>query len=276
MDSVNQIHLSEKKIKKLTEAELEALWIEYIKDKSNKKAKDTLVVQYIYLIKYVVGRMRVSLPSSIASEDIASFGIEGLINAIERYSLDKNTRFETYALTRIRGEIIDKIREQDWVPRAVRRKQKEINAVIQIMQKELKRPPTEEELAQRMEMPIQKIREIIKEAGSDIVISLNATRDASDQSSEIIDNIEDTKSINPLDKLEEKDAKKDLIRGLSKLPERERVVLTLYYNQNMTFKEIGEALKISESRACQVHAQSIMKLRNILTSNKLELRKIVE
>ena len=276
MDSVSQMHLSSKKLKRLSEEELNALWDEYIQDRTNRKVKDILVVQYIYLIKYVVGRLRVSLPETIASEDISSFGVEGLIKAIEKFSKDKNARFETYALTKIRGAIIDRIREQDWIPRAVRKKQKEINAIIQIMQKELGRIPTEEEISARANIPVEKVQEVMKMANAMSVVSLNATKDKQEQSVEIIDTIEDDKHGSPLEQLEEKDSKKDLIKGLSRLPERERLLLTLYYHENMTFGEIGNILKVSESRCCQLHAQAIMKLRNILTSNRLELRKIVE
>ena len=276
MDSVSQMHLSQKKLKKLSEEELNNLWTEYFADKENKKVKDTLIVQYIYLIKYVVGRLRVSLPETISSDDISSFGVEGLIKAIEKFERDKNTRFETYALTKIRGSIIDRIREQDWIPRAVRKKQKEINAIIQILQKELGRIPKEEEIAARANITVEKLQEIMKLASTMTVTSLNATKDKQEQSVEIIDTIEDEKTATPLEQLEEKDSKKDLVRGLSRLPERERLLLTLYYHENMTFGEIGEILKVSESRCCQLHAQAIMKLRNILTSNRLELRKIVE
>ena len=111
-------------IKRLPEEELVALWEQYLSDKSNKQIRDTLIVQYIYLVRYVVGRVRVTLPATVSIEDIAGYGIEGLINAIERYSMQKNTRFETYALIRIRGAILDKIREEDFLPRSIRKKNK--------------------------------------------------------------------------------------------------------------------------------------------------------
>lgn len=276
MDAISQVHLSQKKMKKLTEEELNSLWEQYITDRSNKKIKDVLIVQYIYLIKYVVGRIRVSLPDNIASEDISAFGVEGLINAIERFTPEKNTRFETYALTRIRGTIIDRIREQDWVPRAVRQKQKEINSVTQLMQKDLGRMPTDAEVAAKVGLTEEKFQEIMKNAHIGNVVSLNATKDKQEQGVEIIDTIQDENQITPLEKLEEKDSKKDLVKGLARLPERERMLLTLYYHENMTFAEIGAMMKISESRCCQLHAQAIMKLRNILTTNTMAMRRIIE
>ena len=276
MDAISQMHLSQKKMKKLSEDELSSLWQQYITDRSNKKIKDILIVQYIYLIKYVVGRIKVSLPDNVASEDISGFGVEGLINAIERFTPDKNARFETYAITRIRGAIIDRIREQDWVPRAVRKKQKEINAVSQLMQKELGRMPTDAEIAQKVGLTEEKFQEIMKNAHVGTVVSLNAAKDKQDQGIEIIDTLQDENQVTPLEKLEEKDSKKDLVKGLARLPERERMLLTLYYHENMTFAEIGAMMKISESRCCQLHAQAIMKLRNILTANTMTMRRIVE
>lgn len=109
-------------IKRLSEEELIALWEKYLADKTNKQARDTLIVQYIYLVRYVVGRVKVSLPVTISIEDIAGYGVEGLINAIERFSPQKNTRFETYALIRVRGAILDRIRSEDFLPRSVRKK----------------------------------------------------------------------------------------------------------------------------------------------------------
>ena len=276
MDAVSQLYLSQKKAKRLSENELNDLWNEYVADKANKKIKDILIVQYMYLIRYVSGRIRANLPENMSSEDIYAFGVEGLINSIERFIPEKNARFETYAITRIRGTIIDRMREQDWVPRAIRKKQKEINAVSQLMQKELGRMPTEAEIAKKVGLSVEKYHEVMRDANVGEVISLNATKDKQDQGIEIIDTIEDKEQANPLEKLEEKDSKNDLIKGLARLPERERMLLTLYYHENMTFEEIGAVLNLSESRCCQLHAQAIMKLRNILTRNKISMRKIVE
>lgn len=123
MNTANSLGLNaDNKIKKLSEEELEAIWIEFSKDKTNKKLRDTLIVQYLYLIKYVVNRIRTNLPQSIATDDITGYGVEGLMNAVERFDISKNARFETYALTRIRGTIIDKIRSLDWVSRGTRRR----------------------------------------------------------------------------------------------------------------------------------------------------------
>lgn len=253
-------------IKRLSEDELTALWNRYLSDKKDKHARDEIIVQYIYLVRYAVGRVKVSLPATISIEDIAGYGVEGLINAVERFSPQKNTRFETYALIRIRGAIIDKIRAQDFLPRSVRKKIKEIKQASEILKQELGRTPTSSEIANYLDMDPEKVNQIISE---DITVtSIYEKRGTSDDSMEIIDTIEDSTKLNPQERMEEQNIKTDLQKALQRLPERERVLMVLYYQENMTMKEIGETLGMSESRVCQLHAQAIMKLKNILNENR--------
>jgi len=277
MDTANSINIKTDghNTKKLTDAEIEAIWKEFLVDRSNKKLRDKLIVQYIYLIKYVVNRIRVNLPNTISTDDIAGYGVEGLINAIEKFHPDKGARFETYALMRIRGTIIDKIRNQDWVPRGTRRRYKEIQAAYAKLQAKLDRKPTTQEVADELNLPKDKIEATMREMESNSLVSIYDKRDNSGEGLEIIDTIEDSNSRDPLTELEEKDVKKELSMALSRLPERERMILALYYHENMTLKEIGEAINISESRVCQLHAQAIMKLRNLLSSNKLRLKRSI-
>lgn len=253
-------------IKRLPENELTELWNKYISDKSDKHSRDALIVQYIYLVRYVVGRVRVTLPATISVEDITGYGVEGLINAVERFSPLKNSRFETYALIRIRGAILDKIRAQDFLPRSVRKKIKDIKQATEILKQELGRTPTTTEIANYLEMDVEKVNQVIAEDVT--VTSIYDKRGSSDDSMEIIDTIEDTNKLNPQERMEEKNVKTDLQKALQRLPERERVLMVLYYQENMTMKEIGETLGMSESRVCQLHAQSIMKLKNILNDNR--------
>ena len=144
-------------IKRLSEDELAGLWQRYFDDRNNKEVRDALIIQYIYLIRYVVGRVKVTLPATIAIEDIAGYGVEGLINAIERYSPQKNTRFETYALIRIRGAILDRIRSQDFLPRSIRRKIKDIKEVQEDLKQQLGRMPTTNEVAEVVDMDPDKV-----------------------------------------------------------------------------------------------------------------------
>lgn len=253
-------------IKRLSEDELVALWEKYLADKSNKQARDTLIVQYIYLVRYVVGRVKVSLPVTISIEDIAGYGVEGLINAIERFSPQKNTRFETYALIRVRGAILDRIRSEDFLPRSVRKKIKDIKQAAEILKQQLGRTATSTEIANYLDMDVEKVNQVMSE---DVVVtSIYDKRGTSEDSMEIIDTIEDSNKLNPQERMEEKNVKTDLQRALQRLPERERVLMVLYYQENMTMKEIGETIGMSESRICQLHAQAIMKLKNILNENR--------
>ncbi len=259
---------SYKKIQKLSDEQLEALWELYLQDRENKKVRDKLIVQYIYLARYVVGRVKVNLPPSFSFEDVVSFGIEGLIDAIEKYHPNKGAKFESYALMRIRGTIIDKIRSSDWLPRTLRRKIKEIKIATERLKQQIGRAPTTKEIADVMGMSEDKVTEIMS---SDVSVnSIYDKKGTGDDSVEIIDTIEDDKSTRPEEEMENKDAKKELEYALKKLPERERTLLVFYYHENMTLKEIGEAINVSESRVCQLHAQAIMKLRNILSSSRSE------
>jgi RNA polymerase sigma factor for flagellar operon FliA len=253
-------------IKRLSEEELIALWEKYLADKTNKQARDTLIVQYIYLVRYVVGRVKVSLPVTISIEDIAGYGVEGLINAIERFSPQKNTRFETYALIRVRGAILDRIRSEDFLPRSVRKKIKDIKQAAEVLKQQLGRTATSTEIANYLDMDVDKVNQVMSE---DVVVtSIYDKRGTSEDSMEIIDTIEDSTKLNPQERMEEKNVKTDLQRALQRLPERERVLMVLYYQENMTMKEIGETIGMSESRVCQLHAQAIMKLKNILNENR--------
>lgn len=254
-------------IKRMSEEELVSLWQEYLDcNKKNKKLRDTLIVQYIYLIRYVVGRVKVTLPSTISIEDIAGYGVEGLINAIERYSPQRNTRFETYALIRIRGSILDKIRAQDFLPRSVRKKIKEIKQAQEHLKQELGRMPTTDEIAKFLQIDAEKVIQLLSEDAT--ITSLYDRKGSNDDSLEIIDTIEDTNKLNPQEKAEENNVKQQLEKALLRLPERERIIMVLYYQENMTLKEIGQTINMSESRVCQLHAQGIMKLKNILSETR--------
>ena len=253
-------------IKRMSEDELTALWGKYLADKTDKQSRDTLIVQYIYLVRYVVGRVKMTLPSTISIEDIAGYGVEGLINAIERFSPQHNSRFETYALIRVRGSIINKIHSQDFLPRSVRKKIKDVKQATEVLKQQLGRTPTTSEIAQYLEMEPEKVAQILSE---DVTMtSIYEKRGTSEDSMEIIDTIEDSNKLTPQEQLEEKNVKSDLQKALQRLPERERILMVLYYQENMTMKEIGETLNMSESRVCQLHAQAIMKLKNIFSENR--------
>jgi len=258
--------------KKLNEEELKELWNNFILDKSNKELRNRLIIQYLYLTRYVVGRVKVALPPSFSIEDISSFGVEGLIDAVERYSPQLGASFETYALMRIRGHILDRVRSQDFLPRSARKKIKDVKTAQENLKQKLGRQPTIKELAQELGWEKERVENTLLEDTT--ITSIYEKKSSNEDSIEIIDTIQDTNKLNPQEEMEEKDSKWQLERALSRLPERERTIVVLYYHENMTLKEIGDVVNISESRVCQLHAQAIMKLKNILSANRSDrLRK---
>lgn len=270
MDKTTDLDLY-KKIERMSDEKINELWQKYFKDRNDKEVRDKLIVQYIYLTRYVIGRVKVNLPPTFSYEDITSYGIEGLIDAIEKFSANKGAKFETYALMRIRGTIIDKIRSQDWLPRTIRKKIKDIKLAQEQLKQKMGRTPTIDEISKAVGIAPEKIEEILAcDTGID---SLYETKGMGDGSIEIIDTIEDDKHLTPEAEAEKKDSKIELERALKRLPERERTLLVCYYHENMTLKQIGQAINISESRVCQLHAQAIMKLRNILSQNRSERMK---
>lgn len=256
------------KIKHLSGEELEALWLKYFGDHENKKYRDELILQYIYLTRYVVGRVKVALPPTFSYEDISSYGVEGLIDAIEKYTPKMGARFETYALVRIRGNIIDKVRSEDFLPRSVRRKIRDVKEAQEELKRQFGRAATNTEIANYLGIERDKVEQLLAEDTT--ITSIYDKKGSSDGDIEIIDTIEDSKTLAPHEQLEEKDVKKELEMALKRLPERERTIMVLYYHENMTLKEIGDTINISESRVSQLHAQAIMKLKNLLSENRTE------
>lgn len=261
-------------IKRLSEDELIQLWENFFASRNDKTLRDKIIIQYLYLVKYVVSRVKCTLPATISAEDVASYGVEGLIDAVEKFSVDKNTRFETYALIRIRGTILDKVRAEDFLPRSVRIKLKKIKQVQEDLKQKLGRMPTPEETAKELDITVEKLNQLLSE---DVTLtSIYEKQGASDDSLTVEDSIQDEQGLNPQENAEKTDTKRELERALKRLPERERNIMVLYYKENMTLKEIGKALNMSESRVCQIHAQSIVKLKNILTeSRRIRSRDVV-
>ena len=256
------------KIKRATNEELAEMWSQYFADKSNKALRDELILQYIYLTRYVVGRVKVALPPTFSYEDISSYGVEGLIDAVEKYTPKMGARFETYALVRIRGNIIDKVRSQDFLPRSVRRKIRDVKQAQDELKKQFGRSATNTEIANYLGIEKEKVEQLLADDTS--ITSIYDKKGSQDGDIEIIDTIEDSHTLAPHEQLEEKDVKKELEMALKRLPERERTIMVLYYHENMTLKEIGDAINISESRVSQLHAQAIMKLKNLLSENRSE------
>lgn len=191
-----------KRSKKLSDADLEKLWGQYAENKSDKKIRDKLIIQYVCLVGYVVNRLKTGFPPSISPDDIFSYGAEGLMDAIERFIPSRGIRFETYAITRIRGSVIDKLREADWVPRGVRRRFKNIKKITSDLQSKLGRTPTTEEVARKLDTTKEKVQATLDQIEASSIVSIHDHRELGCETFEIIDTLEDPKMKDPLAELE--------------------------------------------------------------------------
>ncbi len=242
------------------------LWKTYKKNPGNPQLREQLILKYLHLVRYVVSRLPITLPISIAPEDLISYGTMGLMEAVERFDPDRGLKFETYAVTRIRGSIIDQLRFQDWIPRGVRKRSRELGETMQRMEEELGRAPTDEELAAELGVSRQKVQTMLAET-QNLVLSLDDTygSDPGGSGMTLLDMVEDKNSPDPQGEFEAGELRKRLAEAIASLPEREKLLIALYYHENMTLKEIGEVICVSESRVCQLHAQAILRLRGKLS-----------
>ncbi len=249
------------------EKDEENLWHEFRKSKSTV-IRDKFIRQYMPLVKYVAGKVATGMPESVEFDDLVSCGQFGLLDAINKFDPDKNVKFKTYAVTRIRGAIFDELREQDWVPRSVRQLSREIEDATAEVEGKLGRPASDNEIATELNMTEGEYQTALKKVSGTSILSLNDvwyTGDDTDHMS-IGDNIEAPSSLNPDVIVEHEVIKKVIKRAIKELPENEKKVIVLYYNEDMTFKEIGKVLGVSESRVSQLHTKANLRLRSKLTN----------
>ena len=242
---------------------LEALWKEY-KETNSKVAKDKLLVEYAHMVKYIANRIAINLPSSVDRDDIVSSGIIGLIKAVETFELERGFKFETYAGHKIRGAILDELRALDWVPRSVRQKSRDLQRVYAKLENQLGRIPYDDEVCEELEISVEEYEKMLSDVAPTTIISLEeALPDRGSDSKDIrlIDTIEDPGSENPLKQLGFAEVKQILKETIENLPEKEKLVVALYHFEELTLKEIGVVLDISESRVSQIHSKAILKLR---------------
>lgn len=254
---------------KITQKTEEELWIEY-KKTNNMEIREFLIKQYAPLVKYVAGKVAMGKPGNIDYEDLVGFGVFGLIDAIEKFDPAKNVKFKTYAVTRIRGSIYDELRSIDWVPRSVRQKSKEVEQAIQRIEAKTGKIATDKEIAEELEMDIREFYTVMTKISGTSLLSLSDTWYSGDDKDKIslLDTIESPQSLNP-DVTVERDAVKELIiKAINELPEKEKKVLVLYYYEDLTLKEIGEVLAVTESRVSQLHTKAIIRLRAKLAEIK--------
>jgi RNA polymerase sigma factor for flagellar operon FliA len=255
----------------LKSIELKDLWRRY-KDDGDPRARERLVLAYAPLVKYVAGRMSSGLPAHVEEADLISYGLLGLISAIERFEPERQIRFETFAVTRIKGSIIDELRSLDWVPRSVRAKAREIERANAKLEHKLRRAPTDQEMAQALDMTVEDFQESLVRISNSSVVALDELWTVSDSSGDqvsLLDTIQDPTSVDPAQEMDLTDMKDRLADAIARLPEREKLVIALYYYENLTLREIGEVLSVTESRVSQLHTKAVLRLKSRLQADPL-------
>lgn len=257
-------------IQSLAKAECSNLW-ELYKRYKDQAAREQLILEYARLVKYVAGRMAISLPPNVAQDDLISYGIFGLIDAIEKFEPERNIKFETYAISRIRGAIWDGLRSMDWVPYSVRQKAKELEQVYAKLEHQYGRAATDEEVCEALSISRQQFSQLLVETSFSSFLSLddiwNIDKDGSN-ALRVIDTIQDQNAEDPVSMVMFEEQKRLLTDAINKLPEREKLVIALYYYDGLTLKEIGKVLGVSESRISQMHTKAILRLRGRLSRVK--------
>jgi len=240
----------------------EELWIIYKKTK-DPKIREHLIKQYAPLVKYVAGKVAMGKPGNIEYDDLVGFGVFGLIDAIEKFDPDKNVKFKTYAVTRIRGSIYDELRAIDWIPRSIRKTMKEVETAINKIEGQTGKVATDQEIANELGVDIREFYSLLTKISGTSLISLSDTWYSGDDNDKIaiIDTIESPSNMNP-DVSVERDAVRDIIaKAIEELPDKEKKVLVLYYYEELTLKEIGEVLDVTESRVSQLHTKAIIRMK---------------
>jgi RNA polymerase sigma factor for flagellar operon FliA len=239
------------------------LWQRY-KAEHERTIRDRLILTYAPLVKYVAGRLGAGLPAHVDESDLVSYGLLGLIDAIERYDPARDVKFETYAITRIRGAIIDELRSMDWVPRSVRSRAREIERAIGQLEATLLRPPTDEEIAAKLGVSEEELDEALLEISRSSIAALDelwASPTGSGDAIALVDTLEDETAPEPGSEIQQTELKELIAEAIAALPEREKLVVTLYYYEELTLREIGEVLGVTESRVSQLHTKAILRLK---------------
>jgi RNA polymerase sigma factor for flagellar operon FliA len=244
------------------ERDTQALWQEFRRT-HDRALRDRLILTYAPLVKFVAGRLGASLPSHVDEQDLVSYGLLGLIGAIERYDPDRAIKFETYAIVRIKGAIIDELRSLDWVPRSVRSRAREIERAIVELERTTMRAPTDEEIAAKVGISGEELDRSLFEISRSSMAALDElwTPQGGGDQVALIDTIEDASVADPEFSLEQSELNEALAEAISRLPEREKLVVTLYYYEELTLREIGEVLGVTESRVSQLHTKAVLRLK---------------
>lgn len=243
--------------------ELDRLWTEF-KERAEQSARERLILHYAPLVKYVVGRLAAGLPHTVERADLVSYGMFGLMDALDKFDRAREVKFETYAIPRIKGAIIDELRAMDWVPRSIRFKAREVEKAYSGLESKLRRAPTDGEVAGHLGISLSELHEVVNQISFVSVMALDelvSTGDERGEKRSLLDTLADAASSDPAAELEGQEMRGMLAAAINSLTEREKIVVTLYYFEGLTLAEIGEILGVTESRVCQIHTKAVGQLR---------------
>ena len=252
----------------MTAEAITELWSSYRTDPT-RDLRDRLILHYSPLVKYVAGRVAAGLPHNVEQADLVSYGIFGLIDAIEKFDLARGYKFETYAIARIKGAILDELRSIDWVPRSVRARGRDVERAFTKLESQLHRSPTETELADELGYTESQLHQVLGQLSLTGMAALDEMLGDRGDSTTLADTIPD-QSDGPVAMLEQSELRSQLAAAIDRMPEREKVVLSLYYFENFTLAQIGEVLGVTESRVSQIHTKSVLQLRSRLQAAQRE------
>lgn len=246
------------------EAGIVALW-QAFGEHRDQELRDRLVLHYAPLVKYVAGRVGTGLPSHVEVSDLIQSGIFGLVDAIEKFEPERGLKFETYAMQRIRGAILDDLRAQDWVPRSVRSRARDVERALERLEARLQRTATDAELAAELELSTEELRDLLAQLQMTSVVALDDLIGSGSAAASLVETLRDDRAEDPMVALVDRDSRRQLAEAVERLSDRDRIVVTLYYFENLTLAEIGKVLGVTESRVCQLHTRAVLRLRSKLT-----------
>jgi RNA polymerase sigma factor FliA len=243
--------------------EIETLWLDFVRAR-DPHMRERLILHYVHLVRFVVSRLGIPSTSTLDSEDLLSYGLIGLITAVDRFEPGRGIKFEAYATARIRGAVIDQLRALNWMPRSAVSRSRHLEHTLADLEQRLGRPAREDEIAAEVGVPVERYRQMLMEAGTSI-LSLDAPlapMRSDDDSTSLGELLEDASAPSPADEVERLEQQDQLSQALKRLPARERQLLWMYYEEELTMKEISLLMHVSESRVCQLHAQAVLRLRS--------------